>query len=107
MRGKPLEDTKNALSAALSKLDPGDSFNVIAFNDETYLFSSSLELATKEAIEKVTEWINMNFVAGGGTNMLLPLNKVLFHFLLVFNFPVNLSRMFCLLFTYLCLSAIV
>lgn len=77
MRGKPLEDTKNALSAALSKLDPGDSFNVIAFNDETYLFSSSLELATKEAIEKVTEWINMNFVAGGGTNMLLPLNKAL------------------------------
>lgn len=61
MRGKPLEDTKNAILAALSELSPADSFNVIAFNDEAYLFSSSLELATKEAIEKATEWIEMNF----------------------------------------------
>ncbi|XP_063946819.1 uncharacterized protein LOC135151692 [Daucus carota subsp. sativus] len=77
MRGKPLEDTKSAIFAALSELIPGDSFNVIAFNDEAYLFSSSLELATKEAIEKATEWIGMNFVAGGGTNLSLPLNKAI------------------------------
>lgn len=78
MRGQPLEDTKNALFTALSKLDSQDAFSIIAFNDETYLFSSSLELATKEAIEKATQWINMNFVAGGGTNILNPLNQVLF-----------------------------
>ncbi|KAK6139698.1 hypothetical protein DH2020_026566 [Rehmannia glutinosa] len=47
MKGKPLEDTKNALSAALAKLDPKDLFNVIAFN------------------------------AGGGTNILLPLNQAI------------------------------
>lgn len=84
MRGKPLEDTKSAIFAALSELIPGDSFNVIAFNDEAYLFSSSLELATKEAIEKATEWIGMNFVAGGGTNLSLPLNKVQLHFHLLY-----------------------
>ncbi|PIN24772.1 hypothetical protein CDL12_02496 [Handroanthus impetiginosus] len=77
MRGKPLEDTKNALFAALAKLDPEDMFNVIAFNGETYLFSSSLEPATEEVVEKVTQWINMNFVAGGGTNILLPLNQAI------------------------------
>lgn len=76
MRGKPLEGTKNALAAALSKLDHGDSFNVIAFNDEVHLFSLSMELATKKAIDKVTEWMSMNMIACGGTNILLPLNQV-------------------------------
>ncbi|XP_073317941.1 uncharacterized protein [Primulina huaijiensis] len=77
MKGKLLDDTKNALFAALSKLNPGDSFNVIAFNGKTYLFSSSLESATAGAIEKVTQWVNLNFVAGGGTNILLPLNQAI------------------------------
>ncbi|KAI5674235.1 hypothetical protein M9H77_14599 [Catharanthus roseus] len=77
MRGKPLENTKSALFASLSKLDPQDLFNVIAFAGETFIFSSSLELATSETIEKVTGWINMNFVAGGGTNILLPLTQAI------------------------------
>lgn len=77
MRGKPLEDTKSALFSALSKLDPQDSFNIIAFNGETYRFSSSLELATKDSIENATEWVNTNFIAGGDTNILNPLNQVI------------------------------
>ncbi|KAL6521303.1 hypothetical protein OROGR_017872 [Orobanche gracilis] len=77
MKGKPLEDTKNAMFTALAKLDSKDLFNVIAFNGETYLFSSSLEPATAEVIENVIQWINMNFVAGGGTNILLPLNQAI------------------------------
>uniref|UniRef100_A0A5B7AK45 Putative inter alpha-trypsin inhibitor, heavy chain 4 n=1 Tax=Davidia involucrata TaxID=16924 RepID=A0A5B7AK45_DAVIN len=77
MRGKPLEDTKKALYTALSKLDPEDKFSIIAFNGETYLFSSSMELATEKAIENATQWINMNFIAGGGTNILLPLNQAI------------------------------
>ncbi|KZV47135.1 poly [Dorcoceras hygrometricum] len=77
MKGKLLDDTKNALFAALSKINPGDLFNVIAFNGEIYLFSSSLESATAGSIEKVTQWVNLNFVAGGGTNILLPLNQAI------------------------------
>ncbi|KAL4613812.1 hypothetical protein ACB092_07G007900 [Castanea dentata] len=77
MRGKPIDDTKDALFAALSKLDPEDSFSIIAFNGETYLFSTSLELATKEAVERAIEWISMNFVAGGATNILHPLNTAM------------------------------
>ncbi|XP_057468021.1 uncharacterized protein LOC130757278 isoform X1 [Actinidia eriantha] len=77
MQGKPLEDTKNALSVALSKLDPKDTFNIIAFNGETCRFSSNMELATQEAIEKAKQWINMNFLLGDGTNISLPLNQAI------------------------------
>ncbi|GAY37643.1 hypothetical protein CUMW_030610 [Citrus unshiu] len=75
MQGKPLEDTKNALAVALSKLDPGDSFNIVAFNGETYLFSTSMELATKEAVERAHQWIGINFIAGGSTSICAPLTK--------------------------------
>ncbi|GAA0157137.1 hypothetical protein LIER_38405 [Lithospermum erythrorhizon] len=77
MRGKPLESTKNGLFSALAKLQPQDSFSVIAFNGEVYSFSSSLEPVTTETIKRVTEWIDMNFVAGGGTDILPPLNQAL------------------------------
>ncbi|XP_016436297.1 uncharacterized protein LOC107762453 [Nicotiana tabacum] len=77
MKGKPIDDTKQALSVALSKLDPQDLFNIIAFNSEEYLFSSSLEVATKEAIDNATQWIDMNFIAGGGLNILNPLKQAI------------------------------
>lgn len=78
MEGKPLEGAKAALFGALTELDSKDSFNIIAFNGETYLFSSSMELATAETVERAIEWINLNFIAGGSTNILLPLNKVIY-----------------------------
>ena len=90
MQGKPLEDTKNALSVALSKLDPKDTFNIIAFNGETCQFSSNMELATQEAIEKAKQWINMNFLLGDGTNVLLPLNQVLFRSHLTFEWTLKI-----------------
>ncbi|KAF6163020.1 hypothetical protein GIB67_021169 [Kingdonia uniflora] len=68
MQGKPHEIAKSALSSSLSNLNPEDPFSIIAFNGETYLFSSSLEPETKETIEKAIEWINMNFIAGSGRN---------------------------------------
>lgn len=78
MEGKPLEGAKAALFGALTELDSKDSFNIVAFNGETYLFSSSMDLATAETVERAVEWINLNFIAGGSTNILLPLNKVIF-----------------------------
>nr|GEU93864.1 cytochrome c oxidase subunit 3, mitochondrial [Tanacetum cinerariifolium] len=60
---------------AMLKLDQGDSFNVMAFNDQTYLYSSTLELARKESLQKVTDWIGMNFNDGSGTNMSAALNQ--------------------------------
>ena len=77
MREWLLENAKNALMAGLSKLSPYDSFNIITFNENTQLFSASMELATKETIENATLWISRNFIAEGGTNILLPLNQVI------------------------------
>lgn len=76
MRGNTLESVKNALLASLSNLDPRDSFNIIAFSGEVCLFSSSMEMATQEAILKATEWVGINLIANGGTNILLPLEQV-------------------------------
>ncbi|CAI9760533.1 unnamed protein product [Fraxinus pennsylvanica] len=77
MQGNPLENAKTALLAAISKLSPRDTFNIIAFNGSFSLFSSSMELATKEAIENASEWININFVAEGGTNISTPLDQAI------------------------------
>ncbi|KAL9149811.1 hypothetical protein ABFS82_12G129700 [Erythranthe guttata] len=77
MRGEPIEDTKKALLSELANLDPQDLFNVIAFNEETYSFSSSLKQATSASIESATQWVASNFVANGGTNILLPLNQAI------------------------------
>ncbi|KAJ1418805.1 von Willebrand factor, type A, partial [Sesbania bispinosa] len=77
MQGKLIDDTKNALLSALSKLNPDDKFTIIAFNGESYLFSKSMELASKDAVERATDWINENFVAGGGTNISHPLNTAI------------------------------
>ncbi|XP_018441833.1 uncharacterized protein LOC108813701 [Raphanus sativus] len=75
MAGKPLEDVKNAISTALSKLSPEDSFNIITFSDDTSLFSTSMELVTSDSVERGIEWMNKNFVVADGTNMLPPLEK--------------------------------
>ncbi|XP_027329904.1 von Willebrand factor A domain-containing protein DDB_G0292028 isoform X3 [Abrus precatorius] len=77
MRGKLIDDTKNALLAALSKLNSDDSFTIIAFNGESYIFSKSMELASGDAVERATEWITNNFVAGGGTNISHPLTTAI------------------------------
>lgn len=77
MRGRLIDDTKKALSAALTKLNPEDSFSIIAFNGDIYQYSKSMELASNDAVARATEWINMNFVPGGDTNILHPLNTVI------------------------------
>ncbi|KAI3780314.1 hypothetical protein L2E82_10291 [Cichorium intybus] len=61
--------------AALSNLDQKDSFSIMAFNDQTFLYSSTMELATKEALDNATEWIGMNFIPGGRANMSIALDQ--------------------------------
>jgi uncharacterized protein with von Willebrand factor type A (vWA) domain len=76
MQGKPLESVKSAMSTALSDLMQGDFFNIIAFNDELHSFSSHLEQVNDKTIENAIEWMNLNFVAQGGTDIIHPLNEV-------------------------------
>lgn len=76
MQGATIESVKTALLEAISNLTPTDSFNIIAFNESSTLFSPAMELATNETIENATEWISTNLIAKGGTNIMLPLNQV-------------------------------
>lgn len=80
MKGSPLQNVKNALLASLFKLNQQDTFNVIAFNGEAYLFSPSMVTATKEAISKASKWVETTFIANGGTNIMLPLTQVILNF---------------------------
>ncbi|KAK8348604.1 hypothetical protein V6Z12_A06G090700 [Gossypium hirsutum] len=75
MRGRSLESTKNAINTALSKLSPEDSFNIIAFSDETFLYCTSMVLPSEESIERASEWMSKEHSEGNGTNMLIPLQK--------------------------------
>lgn len=80
MKGKPLENVKNAVSTALSELVQGDYFNIITFNEELHSFSSCLEKVNEKAIASANDWMNANFVAEGGTDIMHPLNEVLLLF---------------------------
>ncbi|KAL5217941.1 hypothetical protein ABZP36_018625 [Zizania latifolia] len=77
MQGKPLENVKNAMSTALSELVQGDCFNIITFNDELHSFSSCLEQVNDNTIEKAKEWMNANFIAEGGTDIMHPLSEAM------------------------------
>ncbi|KAG8063075.1 hypothetical protein GUJ93_ZPchr0003g17268 [Zizania palustris] len=77
MQGKPLENVKNAMSTALSELVQGDYFNIITFNDELHSFSSCLEQVNDNMIEKAKEWMNANFIAEGGTDIMHPLSEAM------------------------------
>ncbi|THU63439.1 hypothetical protein C4D60_Mb01t15760 [Musa balbisiana] len=75
MKGKPITNIKSALSTSLLELRPGDYFDIIAFNDELHSFSSCLEPATADMKENAIQWMNNNFVAEGGTDIMHPLNE--------------------------------
>ncbi|PRQ51598.1 putative von Willebrand factor, type A [Rosa chinensis] len=77
MAGDPLENAKSAVLASLSNLNREDTFNIIAFNGEVHVFSSSMELATNEALLKAKNWVSAELIADGGTNMLLPLRQAM------------------------------
>lgn len=36
-----------------------------------------MEQANKETIQNAIQWINRNFIADGGTNILLPISQVI------------------------------
>jgi len=77
MQGKPLDNVKHAMSTALSELAQGDYFNIITFNDELHSFSSCLEQVNEKTIASATDWMNSNFVAEGGTDIMHPLSEAM------------------------------
>jgi Ca-activated chloride channel family protein len=59
MKGKKLEQAKNALQLCIRNLSEGDSFNVVAFENNLHYFSEFGKVPfNDENLRKATEWIN-------------------------------------------------
>lgn len=68
MGGVAIRQAKKALVTALDLLNPEDTFNIIAFDNNTqHLFRLSKSVTTQN-IKQAKHWIS-NLEAGGGTNM--------------------------------------
>ena len=68
MAGPSIEQAKAALQAALDRLDPGDTFDLIAFQSESEAFRGAFVSARAEHLEAARRWIS-GLVAQGGTHI--------------------------------------
>ena len=66
MNGRPLEQAKNAVSAALDNLDPGDTFQIIRFSENSSQFGTTpIPRATKKFATAPVRFEGEACVAGG------------------------------------------
>ncbi|MCW8834197.1 MAG: marine proteobacterial sortase target protein, partial [Colwellia sp.] len=68
MGGVAIKQAKQALQMALNLLDEKDSFNIIAFNNDTETLFQSSRYASQQNIAMASQWLQ-HMSAGGGTNM--------------------------------------
>ncbi len=78
MAGKSLKEAKAALSLALSRLSPQDSFNIIQFNSVTHQLYSTARQVSESRVHEAQRYVN-GLQASGGTEMLPPLQQALAH----------------------------
>jgi Ca-activated chloride channel family protein len=76
MAGGSIEQARQALDLALSRLRPQDRFNVIAFNHEYRALHPRAVDATRDAVKAAREW-TARLDADGGTEMLPALSMAL------------------------------
>jgi len=76
MQGGSMEQAKTSLQFALLQLTKKDSFNIIAFDDETQLLFPITQMASAQNINKAQRFID-DLSADGGTQMYRPLSNAL------------------------------
>ena len=76
MDGTSIRQAKEALSLALRRLAPEDSFNLIQFNSDASRLHGSSQPATQENIDRAVRYVR-NLDAGGGTEMIKALRYAL------------------------------
>jgi len=69
MSGKPIEKAKQAITRALKKLQPNDTFQVIRFSNNASQFGPDPVPATGDNIRKAIEYVD-NLHGSGGTMMI-------------------------------------
>ena len=76
MQGGSMSQAKASLQLALSQLNDKDSFNIIAFDDNTQLLFPNTQMASKQNIKKAQHFIE-DLSADGGTEMYRSLSRAL------------------------------
>ena len=76
MAGESLRQAKAGLLAGLETLGPGDRFNIVAFDNETYPLWTSLRDGTEANLDAARRWLG-GMTGGGGTEMLPALRTAL------------------------------
>ncbi len=76
MQGGSMEQAKASLQLALLQLNNKDSFNIIAFDNETELLFPVTHMASADNISTAQKFID-NLSANGGTEMYRPLSNAL------------------------------
>ncbi len=85
MEGKPLAQAKAATRAALERMRPDDTFQIVRFSDDAQLMSDKPLPATPENIRRAKAYLDQPY-GGGGTMMLTGISKSL-------DFPHDQSRL--------------
>ncbi|GJP59695.1 hypothetical protein CLOP_g14774 [Closterium sp. NIES-67] len=73
LRGKPMEEARKAVAAALKRLQPHDSLAVVAFDYELLLLADELEAATPEAVRRACKFVLQAHDWDQPTSVLTPL----------------------------------
>ena len=68
MSGKKIQQAKAALTFLIRQLEPGDTFNIIAYDSEVESFRPELQRADPATIGAALAWVD-TLSAGGGTNI--------------------------------------
>jgi len=68
MHGASIVQARAALDLALARLDPGDRFNVVAFNNRAWALFPALRPATPDYVAAARRWVG-RLDASGGTEM--------------------------------------
>jgi Ca-activated chloride channel family protein len=76
MQGQSMEQAKASLQLAILQLNDNDSFNIIAFDDDTHLLFSNTKMSSEQNIQEAQVFIN-DLSADGGTEMYRPLSNAL------------------------------
>lgn len=65
MDGRPIEQARNAICAALRQLTPADTFNIITFNDSTSNWARGMHSATPGNVANAISFVQKLQAAGG------------------------------------------
>ena len=77
MSGKKIEETKRAVIECLKKLDIGDKFNIIPFDNEFTVFKINSVEYNEENLNEACKFVN-DLKANGGTEILSPIKFALY-----------------------------